>query len=218
MDEAKGNVKGAVEEAGSRDARRSVGMASARPGAMQWRKSPDSLVKVFDHSLPIVDGVERRPKFGYPCAFFKGHLFCGLHGDGIIVLLPEAHREALVAQGASLFEPVPGQPMKEYVVVPAEIVADRRKLRELLSDALAHVSSLAPKPHKPSPARKKAPPKRRAPARKTAPPKKASAGKKTPAGKARTRKAAPAKKAAKKKKKAARNASPKRKRPSRSKT
>jgi hypothetical protein len=183
---------------------------------MQWRKSPDSLVKVFDHSLPIVDGVERRPQFGYPCAFFNGHLFCGVHGDGIIVLLPEARRAALVARGARLFEPVPGQPMKEYVVVPAEIVADRRKLRELLSDALAHVSSLAPKPQKSSPAREKAPPKRKAPARKTAPPRKASAGKKTPAGKARTRKAAPAKKVAKKK--AARKTSPKKKRASRSKT
>jgi len=173
---------------------------------MQWHKSPDSLVKIFDHSLPIVDGVERRPQFGYPCAFLNGHLFCGLHGDGIIVLLPEAHRDALVSQGASLFEPVPGQPMKEYVVVPTEIVADRRKLRELLGDALAHVSSLAP--HKPSSAKKKAPPKRKAAARKTAAPRKASAGKKTPAGKARTRKAAPAPARKTAKKKAARKASP----------
>jgi TfoX N-terminal domain len=191
-------------------------MATAGPRAMQWRKSPDSLVKVFDHSLPIVDGVERRPKFGYACAFFNGHLFCGLHGDGIIVLLPEARRDALVAQGASLFEPVHGQPMKEYVVVPTEIVADRRKLRELLTDALAHVSSLAPRPDEPSPARGKARPKRKALARKTAPPKKASSGKQTPTGKARSRKAAPAKKATKKK--ATRKASPKKKRASRSKT
>jgi TfoX/Sxy family transcriptional regulator of competence genes len=156
---------------------------------MKWRKSPDSLVRIFDHSLPIIEGVQRRAMFGYPCAFFNGHLFCGLHGDSIIVLLPEARRHALLAEGASVFEPMPGKAMKEYVVAPAEIVADRQQLRALLSDALAHASSLAPKPEKPSAAKKKAPAKRKAPARKAA-----------PANKARAKKALPAKKVPAKKK------------------
>jgi hypothetical protein len=150
---------------------------------MKWRKSPDSLVQVFDHSLPIVEGVERKAMFGYPCAFFKGHLFCGLHRDGIIVLVSDARRDALVEQGARLFEAMQGKDVKAYVVVPPELVADRRRLRALLSDALAHASSLAPKPDKPGTAKKKAPPKRKAPARKT-----------TPVKKARARNAAPAKK------------------------
>jgi hypothetical protein len=164
---------------------------------MKWRKSPDSLVQTFDHSLPIVEGVERKAMFGYPCAFFHGHLFCGLHRDGIIVLLPEARRDALVAAGASVFEPMPGQAMKDYVIVPAEIVADRQRLRALLSDALAHASSLAPKQEKPSAAKKKAPPKRKAPARKKAPVKKAPAATKKapPKRRAPARKSAPAKKA-----------------------
>jgi hypothetical protein len=175
--------------------RRSVGTVSAWLGAMKWRKSPDSLVQTFDHSLPIVEGVERKAMFGYPCAFFHGHLFCGLHRDGIIVLLPEARRDALVAAGASVFEPMPGQAMKDYVIVPAEIVADRQRLRALLSDALAHASSLAPKQEKPSAAKKKAPPKRRAPARKSAPAKKASARKPASAKKLRASTATSAKKA-----------------------
>ena len=157
---------------------------------MKWRKSPDSLVRTFDHSLPIIEGVQRRAMFGYPCAFFNGHLFCGLHGDGIIVLLPEARRQALLADGASVFEPMPGNVMKEYVVVPAEIVTDRQRLRTLLSDALAHASSLAPKPEKPSAAKKKAPAKRKASARKAAPAKKARAKKALPAKKAPAKKKA----------------------------
>ena len=109
---------------------------------MKWRKSPDSLVQAFDHSLPVVDGVERGAMFGYPCAFYHGHLFCGLHQESIIVLLPEVRRDALVAEGASVFEPMPGRAMKEYVVVPAEIVAGpSRGFGALLSDALAHASS-----------------------------------------------------------------------------
>ena len=165
---------------------------------MKWRKSPDSLVRLFDHSLPIIEGVQRKAMFGYPCAFLNGHLFCGLHGDSIIALLPEARRDALLAAGASVFEPMPGQPMKEYVVVPAEIVADRRRLRELLGDALAHVSSLAPKPEMPRAAKKKVPKKT---AKKTAPARKTRSAKKV-----RARKAAPAKK------KAARKASPEKRR------
>lgn len=178
-----------------------------RLDTMKWHKSPDALVQAFDHSLPIIEGVQRRAMFGYPCAFFNGHLFCGLHQDSIIVLLPEARRDALVAEGASVFEPMPGRTMSAYVVVPSEIVADRQRLRALLSDALAHASSLAPKVKKPSAARKKAvPSKPKAHVRKKAPARPASAekapSKKTPSKKTRGRKAAPVKK------KAARKASP----------
>ena len=133
---------------------------------MKWRKSPDALVQAFDHCLPIVAGVQHKAMFGYPCAFVNGHLFCGLHQDSIIVRLPEARRDSLVAEGASVFEPTPGRTMKEYVVVPAEIAADRERLRALLSEALAHASSRALKPKKPVAAKKKA---TTTTARKTAP-------------------------------------------------
>jgi len=148
---------------------------------VKWTKSPDALVQAFDHCLPIVAGVQRKAMFGYPCAFVNGHLFCGLHQDSIIVRLPEVRRDALVAEGASVFEPMPGRAMKEYVVAPAEIVVDRERLRALLGEALAHASSLAPKPKKPAGAKMKA---AAAPATKTAPAKKAPASKAGPAKKA----------------------------------
>jgi TfoX/Sxy family transcriptional regulator of competence genes len=147
---------------------------------MKWHKSPDALVQAFDHCLPSVAGVRRKAMFGYPCAFVNGHLFCGLHQDSLIVRLPDARRNALVAKGASVFEPIPGRAMREYVVAPADIVADRENLRALLNEALAHASSLAPKPKKPRAAKKKATaPKRKAarPARNAAPAKKAAPAK-----------------------------------------
>jgi TfoX/Sxy family transcriptional regulator of competence genes len=148
-------------------------------------------VQAFDHCLPIVAGVQRKAMFGYPCAFVNGHLFCGLHQDSIIVRLPEVRRDALVAEGASVFEPMPGRAMKEYVVAPAEIVADRERLRALLGEALAHASSLAPKAKKPVGAKMKAtaPPARKT-ARATTAPAKTAPAKTAPASKAR-----PAKKA-----------------------
>jgi TfoX/Sxy family transcriptional regulator of competence genes len=163
--------------------------------AMKWRKSSDALIQAFDHCLPIVAGVQRKAMFGYPCAFVNGHLFCGLHQDSIIVRLPEARRDALVAQGASVFEPMPGHAMKEYVVAPLEIVADRERLRALLGEALVHASSLAPKPKKPSEAKAKATTAKKtaAPARK-ATAKNAEAARKAPAKKTAAHKASAKKK------------------------
>jgi TfoX/Sxy family transcriptional regulator of competence genes len=166
---------------------------------MKWRKSSDALVQAFDHCLPIVAGVQRKAMFGYPCAFVNGHLFCGLHQDSIIVRLPEARRDALVAQGASVFEPMPGHAMKEYIVAPLEIVADREGLRALLREALGHASSLAPKPEKQAPVKTKtataktATAKRSASPAKRAPAKKAEAAKKAPVKKTAARKASPKK-------------------------
>jgi hypothetical protein len=201
--------------------------------AMKWRKSPNALVQAFDHCLPVVAGVERKAKFGYPCAFVNGHLFCGLHQDGIIVHLPEARRDALVAAGATVFEPMPGQAMKEYVVVPTEIVQDRERLRALLGEALAHASSRVAKakrasaakkkvtsPMRPSAAPRKKAPAKKATAKKKAPARKATAKKKVPAERTPAKRKAPvrrgpARKFAKKavaKKRGAQRASPKRKR------
>jgi hypothetical protein len=168
---------------------------------MKWLKSPDALVQAFDHCLPIVPGVQRKAMFGYPCAFVNGHLFCGLHQDGIIVRLSEGRRNALVSKGARVFEAMPGDAMKEYVVAPAEIVADRKRLSALLREALAHASTLAAKPKKPRAAKKKAlttkrkgsPVRRKAPAKKKALPRKVTPARKVPAKRKAARKAGPKK-------------------------
>jgi hypothetical protein len=161
---------------------------------MKWHKSPDALVQAFDHCLPVVAGVQRKAMFGYPCASLNGHLFCGLHQDGIIVHLPDARRDALVAEGARLFEPVPGEAMKEFVVVPTEMVDDRERLRALLGEALAYASSLGPKAIEKTAVKEAAPPTRRAMATKSEPAKKA---KETPVKRRAPAKKAPAKTKAK---------------------
>ena len=192
---------------------RETGLNLALLGSMKWHKSPDALVQAFDHCLPVVAGVQRKAMFGYPCASLNGHIFCGLHQDGIIVHLPDARRDALVAEGASLFEAVPGQAMKEFVVVPTEMVEDRERLRALLGDALAYASSLAPKAKEAVPAKKAAPPTtasaKMASAKKKSPAKKAPAKKRAPAKKAPAEKRAPAKKAPARRTESAKKASTK---------
>jgi TfoX/Sxy family transcriptional regulator of competence genes len=127
---------------------------------MKWRKAPESLVRRFDEVLPGDPSVERRSMFGYPCAFISGNMFSGLYQESFILRLAEDKRAKLLAKpGAAVFEPVPGRPMKEYVVVPPNVLADDAAVRGWLRDSMDYVSSLPPKQKKAkkaSPAQKSA--------------------------------------------------------------
>ncbi|HEY3352886.1 MAG TPA: TfoX/Sxy family protein [Polyangia bacterium] len=119
---------------------------------MTWRKTPPSLVALFDDVLPADPRVQRRSMFGYPCAFVHGNMFTGLHQDDLIVRLPEARRAALLAQEWRQFEPMPGRPMREYVVIPGELLDDLEEVRGVLGEALAFTAGLPPKgPKAPKP-------------------------------------------------------------------
>jgi TfoX/Sxy family transcriptional regulator of competence genes len=122
---------------------------------MDWPKSPDSLIQTFSEVLPEVPTIERRKMFGYHAAFVGGNLFASLHGSDLVLRLPDDARAALLTQsGARVFEPMAGRPMREYVVLPPTIVADRPILREWVDRAFQHAAGLAPK--EPKPAKKKA--------------------------------------------------------------
>ena len=93
-----------------------------------WKKTSPELVAVFDKALPESPSVTRRPMFGYASAFVNGKMFAGTFQDAIVVRLAESDRVALLKiKGATPFEPM-GRPMKEYVVVPASIIATPKAL------------------------------------------------------------------------------------------
>jgi TfoX/Sxy family transcriptional regulator of competence genes len=122
-----------------------------------WRKSPDELAAIFRAALPSGPGVERRQMFGYPAAFVNGNLATGLHQDQVIVRLPAAERKVLLAKkGARTFEPMPGRPMVEYVVVPPNLVAKSDALAGWIRKAVAYSRSLPHKAKKTGPGAKAA--------------------------------------------------------------
>jgi TfoX/Sxy family transcriptional regulator of competence genes len=124
---------------------------------MDWEKSPESLVQTFHGALPEDPRLERRKMFGYPCAFVEGRLVAGTHKDSLFVRLPEADREELLAHPtARYFAPMESRPMREYVIVPPEVVADQAELRGWLEKALAYGLELPPKEKKPVKPRKRA--------------------------------------------------------------
>ena len=110
-----------------------------------WKKSPPELVAAFDAAIAGKPGVERRLMFGYPAAFVNGRLMSGLFEDQMMVRLSETHHvKAIVEEGGKPFAPG-GRPMREYVVLPPRIVADKRKLGVWLNRAIAHVGTLPAK-------------------------------------------------------------------------
>jgi len=130
---------------------------------MEWQKSPAALIEVFDQVLPDDPRVERRQMFGFPCAFVGGNMFAGLYGPDVIVRLPEDARATVLAlDGAHVFEPMAGRPMREYVVPPSKIVESPETLRAWVAQAFAYASMLPPKEKKSPVAKKKASPRRSA--------------------------------------------------------
>jgi TfoX/Sxy family transcriptional regulator of competence genes len=112
---------------------------------MKFEKAPPSLVALFDALLPMTMG-ERRQMFGYPAGFLNGNMFCGVFGKDIVVRLDETDRTALLKrEGASTFDPMGGRPMKEYVIVPSDMLDDEAAVIRWLKKAEAYAESLPPK-------------------------------------------------------------------------
>lgn len=90
-----------------------------------FRKSPPELVARFSELAELAGEADRKQMFGYPTCVLNGNMFLGLHEDSLIMRLSEPDRaEFRDRYQAELFEPMPGRPMKEYVVVPPAVVND----------------------------------------------------------------------------------------------
>jgi TfoX/Sxy family transcriptional regulator of competence genes len=133
-------------------------MAAKKKGTSsmpKWKAAPQALVRVFEAAIALIPDAQSKKMFGYPAAFVGGHLFAGLHQDSLIVRLSPKDKSALLEQpGSRIFEPMPGRPMRDYVVVPPSVVESEEQLHGWLMKALHFTSSLPPKPPKSSPKKK----------------------------------------------------------------
>ena len=121
-----------------------------KPVMPKWQKSSEDLVRVFDAAVRPLPGAEVRKMFGYPCAFVNGQMFAGLHQENMIVRLPPEDRSRLLAEpGATIFEPMSGRPMREYVVLPPAVLARPDDLSQWLEKAMSYATALPAKVKKP---------------------------------------------------------------------
>jgi hypothetical protein len=110
-----------------------------------FSKSPPELIERFGRVLDGYPDVVRKKMFGYPAAFVGGNMATGLFADRWVVRLPDAEVEPAKSAGASSFEPMPGKPMKSFVVIPIADVGDDAAIRRWVERGLAHAASLPAK-------------------------------------------------------------------------
>ena len=120
-------------------------------GSMQPIPKADQQAKdLFESIVPDHPGVTVRPMFGNVSAFVNGNMFMGVFGPDLFVRLPEADREAVTAEGGRPFEPMPGRPMRDYVILPTAWRDQPEMLRRWVARSLDHAEGMPPKQPKPS--------------------------------------------------------------------
>lgn len=110
-----------------------------------FAKSPAELVERFGRILDRHPEATRKQMFGYPAAFVGGNMATGLFADRWIVRLAGDELEGASARGGEAFEPMPGRPMKGFVAVPVEDVADDSRIDDWVSRGLATAAAMPAK-------------------------------------------------------------------------
>jgi TfoX/Sxy family transcriptional regulator of competence genes len=112
----------------------------------KWQPAPPEHVQLFGEMLQAFPLIQIRQMFGYPCAFIQGQMVAGLFQDSFILRLSmEDRAQFLQLDGARPFEPMPGRPMKEYVVLPERLLAQKEALHCWLEKAFVYAGSLPAK-------------------------------------------------------------------------
>ena len=108
---------------------------------------PDPAVAELFHRLVAKRGeLEVRKMFGHPCTFRNGNMCIGTFGAEIFLRLGEADRKtASKLPGVRPFVPMPGRPMREYLVFPTSILDDPRAAARWIGRSVRFVGTLPPK-------------------------------------------------------------------------
>ena len=126
-------------------------MSPAKRPPMPKIPKPDEETKaLFESVVPDHPGVRIRPMFGNVSAFVNGNMFMGLFGRDLFLRLSDDDRDAVTAAGGGPFEPMPGRPMRDYVLVPGAWLEEAPRLREWAARSLEWAAALPPKEQKPS--------------------------------------------------------------------
>ena len=113
---------------------------------MKMPRASPGAAKRLETLLAGDSRVEVRKMFGQPAAFVNGNMCAGTFGDDVFVRLDEKDVRALSkVRGVRHFEPMPGRPMKHYLVLPPALLKDRDQARKWVASSIEYVLSLPPK-------------------------------------------------------------------------
>ena len=103
----------------------------------------------FQSLVPAGPSVSMRPMFGNLAAFVNGNMFTGLFGEDLFVRVSGEDRDRLLEQGGADFAPMPGRPMRGYVVLPPRWSERPEATRTWIDRSRELVQSLPAKEKKP---------------------------------------------------------------------
>jgi len=120
---------------------------------MEFLKAPARLIETFGATAPGPPAAQRKV-FGYPTAFINGNMFFGIFGENMFLRLPKDLQQKMIESGGRAFEPMPGRPMREYIVLPDSVVGNRGELKGWIAKSLAYARELPIKAASKKPRRK----------------------------------------------------------------
>lgn len=115
---------------------------AGRPAVTMQKPDPALLARV-EAIMPTLP-VYRRPMFGVPTWFVEenAQMLACVWGESLNLRVGAEDAARLVASGkATPFDPMPGRPMREYVLVPASTLRPAQ-LRTWIERALAFTATL----------------------------------------------------------------------------
>jgi hypothetical protein len=109
---------------------------------------PSKQLELYNNLIASIPVIDRKGKT-MPYTSVNGHMFSFLDKEGKMGLrLSEEDREAFIQKYNCTLMIQYERVMKEYVVVPNDLLSDTKKLSTYLKKSYDYISSLKPKPTK----------------------------------------------------------------------
>jgi TfoX/Sxy family transcriptional regulator of competence genes len=113
---------------------------------MKFKKAPQELVDFLMKKMKDKN-CDYKKMFGYPAFFVNSNMFAGLFADNLFLRLSESDMTEITKRYKDVtpLEPMPGRPMKEYVVLPKSLYLDKDAFEEWINKSIKYTSELLPK-------------------------------------------------------------------------
>jgi TfoX/Sxy family transcriptional regulator of competence genes len=113
---------------------------------MAWMKPSQELEDIIEHAVKEYDCTMKK-MFGSKMYFVNNNMWTGVHQESLIVRMSEEDRGEILRTypEVSMFEPMAGRIMTEYVQLPDSFIRDEGKRVEWIEKSYGFVASLPPK-------------------------------------------------------------------------
>ena len=121
---------------------------------MTWKKPSPELEEIVEKAVGKYEcGMKKM--FGSRMYFVNDNMWTGVHQDSLIIRMSEEDRGEILRAypEVSMFEPMPGRIMTEYIQFPESFVRDQDMLKKWIDRSYDFVAGMPPK--KPKKKRKK---------------------------------------------------------------